>query len=124
MLLAVKGWLEPADFPQVVARIEGRADALRIAAERNNPSAPVHIDDAMVVARSNATGETVADRFLDQSGAIAALSTIERELIAFALKQSGGRMSKAARALGIGRSTLYRKLREYGLEESVERDAA
>jgi DNA-binding NtrC family response regulator len=124
ILLAETAWLEPADFPQVVGRIEGRAEALRIAAERNNPSAPVHIDDAMFVARSNATGEAVADRFLDQSGAIAALSTIERELIAFALKQSGGRMSKAARALGIGRSTLYRKLREYGLEEAAERDAA
>ena len=28
-------------------------------------------------------------------------------------------MSKVARALGIGRSTLYRKLREYGLEGAV-----
>jgi transcriptional regulator of acetoin/glycerol metabolism len=27
-------------------------------------------------------------------------------------------MSKIARKLGIGRSTLYRKLREYGLEEA------
>jgi transcriptional regulator of acetoin/glycerol metabolism len=33
-------------------------------------------------------------------------------------------MSKVARALKIGRSTLYRKLREYGLEEGVESDAA
>jgi transcriptional regulator of acetoin/glycerol metabolism len=33
-------------------------------------------------------------------------------------------MSRVARALGIGRSTLYRKLREYGLDEAMERDAA
>ncbi len=33
-------------------------------------------------------------------------------------------MSRVARALGIGRSTLYRKLREYGLEEQAESDAA
>jgi transcriptional regulator of acetoin/glycerol metabolism len=33
-------------------------------------------------------------------------------------------MSRIARALGIGRSTLYRKLRDYGLEGDAERDAA
>jgi DNA-binding NtrC family response regulator len=55
---------------------------------------------------------------------VAALADVERELIAFALKHHGGRMSRVARALGIGRSTLYRKLREYGFDDSVERDAA
>jgi DNA-binding NtrC family response regulator len=123
-LLAETAWLEPADFPQVVGQLEGRTEAIRIGADRNNPSAPVHIDDAMVAARSHQTREVLPDRFLDESGAVSPLSTIERELIAFALRQSGGRMSKAARALGIGRSTLYRKLREFGLEETAERDAA
>jgi len=33
-------------------------------------------------------------------------------------------MSRVARALGIGRSTLYRKLHEYGLVDSVMSDAA
>jgi transcriptional regulator of acetoin/glycerol metabolism len=33
-------------------------------------------------------------------------------------------MSKVARTLGIGRSTLYRKLRDYGLEGDIESDAA
>ena len=45
------------------------------------------------------------------------LADLERELIAFALARYGGHMSRVARALGIGRSTLYRKLREYGLDE-------
>jgi DNA-binding NtrC family response regulator len=124
ILLAETAWLEPADFPLLVGQLEGRAEAVKMGAERNNLSAPVHIDDAIVAARSHQTREALPDRFLDSSGAIAPLSTIERELIAFALKQSGGRMSKAARALGIGRSTLYRKLREFGLEETAERDAA
>ncbi|HEX6706855.1 MAG TPA: helix-turn-helix domain-containing protein [Albitalea sp.] len=38
----------------------------------------------------------------------------ERQAIADALSASGGNMSRAARALGIGRSTLYRKLRDIG----------
>ena len=47
------------------------------------------------------------------------LTDLERELIAFALQHYGGRMSRVARALRIGRSTLYRKLREYGLDDEA-----
>ena len=57
-------------------------------------------------------------------GEVAALADLGRELIAFPLARYGGRMSKVARALGIGRSTLYRKLRDYGLGEAEESDAA
>jgi DNA-binding NtrC family response regulator len=32
-------------------------------------------------------------------------------------------MSEIARRLGIGRSTLYRKMKEYGLEEASESDS-
>jgi DNA-binding NtrC family response regulator len=59
-----------------------------------------------------------------ENGEVAPLSDVERELIVFALKHYGGRMSRVARALGIGRSTLYRKLKEYGLDDAIERDAA
>ena len=44
------------------------------------------------------------------------LTQIERDMIAFALEFHGGRMTRIARSLGIGRSTLYRKIKEYGLE--------
>jgi transcriptional regulator of acetoin/glycerol metabolism len=33
-------------------------------------------------------------------------------------------MSEVARRLGIGRSTLYRKLKEYGLDDSLDFEAA
>jgi DNA-binding NtrC family response regulator len=55
---------------------------------------------------------------------VVALADVERDLIAFALSHYGFRMSRVARALGIGRSTLYRKLREFGLDEGLESDAA
>ena len=88
------------------------------------PSAPVHIDQASVRIREADKGEAIPDRFLDAKGEVTALADLERDLIAFALKHYGGRMSRVARALGIGRSTLYRKLREYGLDEGVESEAA
>jgi len=64
-----------------------------------------------------------AERFLAPSGELRALSDIERDLIVFALARHKGRMAQVARSLKIGRSTLYRKLREYGLEDG-QSDAA
>ena len=53
---------------------------------------------------------------------------LEREIIRFALGHYRGHMSEISRKLGIGRSTLYRKLKDYGLIESEasadETDAA
>ncbi len=59
------------------------------------------------------------------SGAAAApdgivpLKDVERRAIQGALKQLGGNMSLAAKRLGIGRATLYRKLVEYGLGDTT-----
>ncbi|MER7434811.1 sigma-54-dependent Fis family transcriptional regulator [Pseudonocardia alni] len=41
------------------------------------------------------------------------IETAEREAIVTALRRAGGNRTKAAAALGIGRTTLYRKLKEY-----------
>jgi DNA-binding NtrC family response regulator len=57
----------------------------------------------------------------DESGQMRALEAVERDLIALAIEHYAGHMSEIARRLGIGRSTLYRKLREYGLEPIEER---
>jgi DNA-binding NtrC family response regulator len=54
---------------------------------------------------------------LDDGGEIRALDAVEADLIKFALDHYKGHMSEVARRLGIGRSTLYRKVRELGLEE-------
>jgi DNA-binding NtrC family response regulator len=45
------------------------------------------------------------------------MADVERAAIAAALKASRGNRRKAAEALGIGERTLYRKLKEYQLEE-------
>ncbi len=43
---------------------------------------------------------------------------MESEIIRMAISRYDGHMSEVARRLGIGRSTLYRKLKEFGLEPS------
>jgi Nif-specific regulatory protein len=40
----------------------------------------------------------------------------ERKLIQEALKRTSGNIPEAARLLGLGRATLYRKVEEYGIE--------
>ncbi|TNM62642.1 sigma-54-dependent Fis family transcriptional regulator [Aliirhizobium smilacinae] len=52
----------------------------------------------------------------DDSGEVRKLADVEEELIRFALKFYRGQMSQVARKLGIGRSTLYRKLKDYGID--------
>ena len=55
-------------------------------------------------------------RILDERGHLRTLEDIERDLIQLAIEIYAGHMSEVARRLGIGRSTLYRKVREQGLE--------
>ena len=50
-------------------------------------------------------------------GHVRTLAELEEVHIRLALKHYRGRMSEVARRLGIGRSTLYRKLGEYALDE-------
>lgn len=48
------------------------------------------------------------------------LAEIEKHVIESALKRYNGHMSEVARRLGIGRSTLYRKLEGYGVQIGIE----
>ncbi len=55
---------------------------------------------------------------LGTGGEVRALEDIEAEVIRFAIAHYRGQMSEVARKLQIGRSTLYRKLKDLGLEEA------
>ena len=53
---------------------------------------------------------------INGGGKLRALADVEADVIRFALDHHAGQMSKVARQLSIGRSTLYRKVRELGLD--------
>ncbi|MBX3505832.1 MAG: sigma-54-dependent Fis family transcriptional regulator, partial [Parvibaculum sp.] len=52
----------------------------------------------------------------DEAGNVRKLEDIEAEMIRLAIDKYKGHMTEVARRLGIGRSTLYRKVRDLGLE--------
>jgi DNA-binding NtrC family response regulator len=54
-------------------------------------------------------------RLLDERGELRPFDALEAEVIRFAVGHYRGHMSEVARRLGIGRSTLYRKLKDYGI---------
>ena len=125
IVLTDGAFLETVDFPQVFSQTLGRDIALKAIEAVPVPSAPVHIDTALARQRIVQDEPVITpDRFLAPTGEIAALAEIERAAIVFAIEHHSGRMSRVARALKIGRSTLYRKLHEYGLAEELINDAA
>ncbi|WP_417678522.1 sigma-54-dependent transcriptional regulator [Roseibium sp.] len=121
------------DFPQVAAAIDypiqpsapAPADGAQVAADAA-PAAhqPPPFPRDPVPPSSYSAFEHAAPfgfmRNLDNEGHVRKLADIEEELIRTAINHYSGRMTEVAKRLGIGRSTLYRKLKEYGLEEEGE----
>ncbi|MCE9541166.1 hypothetical protein K8R03_01250 [Candidatus Kaiserbacteria bacterium] len=56
-----------------------------------------------------------------KDGSLKSLEEIEREVIEFHIEHNGGQLSQVARTLGIGRSTLYRKIVKIERQERLER---
>jgi DNA-binding NtrC family response regulator len=53
---------------------------------------------------------------LTNDGHVRPIEELEAAIIRFAIAHYRGRMTEISRRLGIGRSTLYRKLKDLGLE--------
>jgi len=66
-------------------------------------------------AQENGIGVTL----YEASGHLRSLSDIEADVIRLAIGHYRGRMTEVARRLGIGRSTLYRKLAELGIDTAA-----
>lgn len=113
MILSDGNQLRPSDFPQ----ISGLTPAMAQAVEATDAS-PL---DRLVPA--NESDEEGSVSVLDREGHLRTLEDIERDLIAFAIETYHGHMSEVARRLGIGRSTLYRKVREHALDVEQVRSA-
>ncbi|MEP0941277.1 MAG: sigma-54 dependent transcriptional regulator [Rhizobiaceae bacterium] len=61
---------------------------------------------------------------LSNAGDVRSLEELEGDLIRFAIEHHEGRMTRVARSLDIGRSTLYRKLKELGIDAAEPRETA
>lgn len=70
----------------------------------------------------NSAGGNVYNSGQSADGEPARLADIERAAIQRALEQTGYQIAPAARQLGIGRTTLYRKMARYGIPDRGKQD--
>lgn len=102
IVLCEKEELTIEDFPQVSASI----------AMRNNPDSTM---SGGLNGGRNAVPAPNVVNLQEEDGNFRKLRDIEKDVIEMSLKRYNGRMSEISRRLGIGRSTLYRKISEYDL---------
>ena len=115
-------------FPQIAAHVEG-FDAEVPPAPRPVDPTPRIDGPAMLgsetsvpptIAVSDTNGrDALGIAALNETGDIRPLEDVEADMIRLAIGRYRGRMTEIAKKLGIGRSTLYRKMREFGLEARV-----
>jgi DNA-binding NtrC family response regulator len=116
VVLADGDELTLAEFPQIAAQVDGfdvRIPPAPSFAEAGGAPAPVR-EIVRVEVR-----DPFAMTLVDDGGELRKLDDLEAEIIRFALRHYRGHMSEVSRRLGIGRSTLYRKLKELGLEDEA-----
>lgn len=126
MVLADGHELTVAEFPQIATHVEGFAAEIppAPAAVQKEPAytgpALLGAEDAIprTVAVPPGDGRgTVGIPAVTDKGDVRTLVDIEADMIRLALGRYRGHMTEVAKRLGIGRSTLYRKMQEYGLEQ-------
>ena len=115
LVLADSPLLQPHDFP-AISGVAVPLDA--VAAPRSGEHAPASASESASSDEDAQHDSPV--RITDDRGHVRTLEQIERDLIQHAIEVYSGHMSEIARRLGIGRSTLYRKVREQGLEEQLK----
>jgi DNA-binding NtrC family response regulator len=118
VVLADGAMLTVNEFPQIAAHMNVEAGAAEPAVVEAPapPTEPLEIDLPFAAPQRGNDGFLPA---LDDTGELRPLAEIEEAMIRLALDRYAGRMSQIARKLGIGRSTLYRKLKEFGISDTV-----
>ncbi|MBM3606976.1 MAG: sigma-54-dependent Fis family transcriptional regulator [Alphaproteobacteria bacterium] len=113
VVLADGDELTVAEFPQIAAHVGGFDVRIPPVPAASAHPQPVHREVVRVEVR-----DPNVVRLLDETGQVCKLEQIESETIKFALAHYRNQMSEVARRLGIGRSTLYRKMKDYGFAEA------
>jgi len=97
--------LDLCDFPQIAAAMGLEPDL------RAHAAVPAH----HLAAAGPSTASPYGLPLTDEAGQFRRFEALESDIIRMAIGHYQGHMSEVARRLGIGRSTLYRKLKEFGL---------
>jgi DNA-binding NtrC family response regulator len=125
VVLADSPVLTVGEFPQIAMHVDGFEAVI--------PPAPEPVDDTPVIegpaiisndadapSTIRINGSEGRDGLgipaLNDSGDVRPLEDVEADMIRLAIGRYRGHMTEIAKKLGIGRSTLYRKMREFGLE--------
>ena len=116
MILSDGNKLQSQDFPQISGLTPGLS--LPPSTSDDPIESLIPVDQ-----RESTAGLDNGVSVLDREGHLRTLEDIERDLIEFAISNYSGHMSEIARRLGIGRSTLYRKVREHELDVEDVRSA-
>jgi DNA-binding NtrC family response regulator len=110
LVLADQPMLQPHDFPAIT----GIAVPMPVTA-----SITAGAPSGEGGSSNSAEGNNSPIQIINNLGHLRTLEDIERDLIQHAIEVYAGHMSEIARRLGIGRSTLYRKVKEQGLEDHI-----
>jgi DNA-binding NtrC family response regulator len=122
------GELKTEDFPQIMSqtsRLDSNTSPLALESHLSNQDF-AGLSEPTPISRSNEPAYPAdALPIMNAHGDIRPLVHLEEELIRKAIAHYDGQMSEVARKLGIGRSTLYRKLKDFGIytDEDVENEA-
>lgn len=121
VVLAEGAYLTSDDFPTLTAEFEaaGISSGPPMVFDDDLPGVAASDEPLDVAFRKvglKASGIDDPVYLFDREGHLRTLVDIEEDVIRLAIDTYDGRMSEIARRLGMGRSTLYRKIREYGLE--------
>ncbi len=109
VILSETDILTPSDFPHLVDQ-----NSLH---QTPNPVTVSQPNVTLVQGNSTTPSHTCATLPLESvDGHFISLADMEKAIIGAALKRYDHKMTEVARRLGIGRSTLYRKVTEYGLD--------
>jgi DNA-binding NtrC family response regulator len=118
--------LTVAEFPQIAAHVTGFEASVPAAPSPANAKKPAFTGPALLGAeglipqtmeiRAGTGDSALGIPVVTEAGDIRPLDEIEADMIRLALGRYRGHMTEVAKRLKIGRSTLYRKMQEYGLE--------
>ena len=112
VVLAEGDELGVTEFPQIAAQVSGFDVRVPAAAQH----APGRIEREIVRVEVR---DPTAIAALNENGDVRPLDQVEAAMIRLAIQHYRGQMSEVARKLGIGRSTLYRKMSELGLSDQI-----